>query len=67
LMGGLSARKYDADLPTERSLYERNDKSWPPRFFANIQTAGSARFYRNVGSLGRLFLEIEAEGFAMLA
>jgi TorA maturation chaperone TorD len=67
VMAGLASRQFDADLPTERSFFERHLKSWAPRFFADLETAGSARFYRNVGSLGRLFLEIEAEGFAMLA
>jgi TorA maturation chaperone TorD len=67
VMAGLASHRFDADLPTERAFFERHLKSWAPRFFADLETAASARFYRNVGSLGRLFLEIEAEGFAMLA
>ena len=30
-----------------------------------IGTAGAARFYRAVGALGRLFIEIEAEALRM--
>ncbi|MBV9064487.1 MAG: molecular chaperone TorD family protein [Methylobacteriaceae bacterium] len=67
VMAGLASREFDADLPTERRFFERHLKSWAPRFFADLETAASARFYRNVAMLGRLFLEIEAEGFAMLA
>ena len=44
-----------------------NDFRDAKRFFADLERAASARFYRNVGGLGRLFMEIEAQGFAMLA
>ena len=67
IMAGLASQRFDADLATERRVFERHLKSWAPRFFADLESAASAKFYRNVGSLGRLFLEIEAEGFAMLA
>jgi TorA maturation chaperone TorD len=67
IMAGLASRQFDADLPTERRFFERHLKSWALQFFADLETAASARFYRNVAGLGRLFLEIEAEGFAMLA
>jgi TorA maturation chaperone TorD len=67
IMAGLASRQFDGDLPTERGFFERHLRSWAPRFFADLESAGSARFYRNVGSLGRLFMDIEAQGFAMLA
>ena len=67
VMAGMASRQFDADERTERDFFERHLKSWAPRFFADLETAASARFYRNVGSLGRLFMEIEADGFAMLA
>jgi len=35
----------------------------PGRLFADMEKAASAKFYRSVGSLGRLFLEIETEAF----
>ena len=67
MMAGMAARDFDVDLATERRFFERHLKPWASRFFADLESAGAARFYRNVGSLGRLFMEIEAEGFAMLA
>jgi TorA maturation chaperone TorD len=67
IMAGLASRQFDLELATERRFFERHLKSWAPRFFADLESAASTKFYRNVGSLGRLFLEIEAEGFAMLA
>jgi hypothetical protein len=33
------------------------------RMFADLERAEAAKFYRSVGTLGRLFLEIEAEAF----
>jgi TorA maturation chaperone TorD len=67
VMAGMASREFDVELATERRFFERHLKSWAPRFFADLESAASAKFYRNLGSLGWLFLEIEAEGFAMLA
>lgn len=38
---------------------------WAPRFFADLARAKSATFYRAVGELGRIYLEIEAEASAL--
>jgi hypothetical protein len=35
------------------------------RLFADLEKAAAADFYRSVGSLGRLFLEIETEAFSL--
>jgi hypothetical protein len=35
------------------------------RFFADLERAESADFYRCVGTLGRLFLDVEAEAFTL--
>jgi TorA maturation chaperone TorD len=67
IMAGMAGRDFEADLATEQRFFERNLKPWASRFFAELEKAASARFYRNVGRVGRLFIEIEAEGFAMLA
>jgi TorA maturation chaperone TorD len=67
VMAGMAAGDFAADLAAEQRFFERNLKPWVARFFADLETAASARFYRNVGRLGRLFMEIEAQGFAMLA
>ena len=47
------------------AFFERHLKPWAARFFADLETAKHARFYRPVGTIGRLFMEIEAEAFAM--
>jgi hypothetical protein len=35
------------------------------RFFADLQRAEAAEFYKPVGTIGRIFIEIEAEAFAL--
>ncbi len=67
IMAGLAAGEFEADAATEQRFFERNLKPWAARFFADLEKAEAAHFYRNVGRLGRLFMDIEAEGFAMLA
>ena len=35
------------------------------RFFADLEGAGAAKFYRPVGAIGRLFVDIETRAFAL--
>ena len=35
------------------------------RFFSDLEHAESATFYKSVGSLGRIFMEIETEAFSL--
>jgi hypothetical protein len=35
------------------------------RFFADLEQAEAANLYRQVGAIGRLFMDIEAEAFAL--
>jgi TorA maturation chaperone TorD len=65
VMAGLASGRFAADRSAERGFFERHLKPWAERFFADLEAAKSARFYRAVGALGRLFMEIEAEAFAM--
>ena len=37
------------------------------RFFADLEQAQSADFYARVGSLGRIFVGIEAKAFSLLS
>lgn len=67
VMAGLASGRFDAELATERHFFERHLKPWTARFFADLEMATSSRFYRAVGTVGRLFMEIEAEAFAMNA
>lgn len=54
-----------AGLCEQKSFFAAHLNSWMPRFFADLEKAEAADFYRPVGRIGRLFLEIEAQAFAM--
>jgi TorA maturation chaperone TorD len=63
IMAGLSSGRFPASPKVQRAFFEKHVAPWMGRLFADIESAKSARFYRAVGSLGRLFLEIEAKAF----
>jgi TorA maturation chaperone TorD len=44
---------------------ERHLSPWIGRFFADLEQAQAADFYRHVGALGRAFVNIETEAFAL--
>jgi len=64
-MAGLADGQFEVEAGADRQFFERHLKPWAARLFADLETAKAAQFYRAVGALGRLFMEIEAEAFAM--
>jgi TorA maturation chaperone TorD len=64
-MAGLAAGRFSAGPGEERRFFERHLQPWAERFLADLERSDTARFYRAVGALGRAFVEIEAEAFAM--
>jgi TorA maturation chaperone TorD len=48
-------------------MFEKHLAPWIGRFFADLEAAVAADFYRHVGAIGRLFIEIETEAFALPA
>lgn len=67
VMAGLIARKFPADADADRAFFDKHLRPWIGRFFADLEQASEADFYRRVGRLGRLFVEIEAEAFTLPA
>lgn len=65
LMGGCAGGRLEIDAASERLVFERHLKPWAARLFADLEVAQAAVFYRAVGRLGRVFMEIEAEAFAL--
>jgi TorA maturation chaperone TorD len=61
LVGGDIAGPVDAD----RDFFEKHLAPWIGRFFADLERTQSADFYACVGLLGRTFVDIETEGFAL--
>jgi len=67
IMAGLAAGRFAAEPGADHLCFERHLKPWAPRFFADLETAKFAKLYRPVGAIGRIFMEIESEAFAMAA
>jgi TorA maturation chaperone TorD len=65
VMAGLAGRQFEAQAGGEKRFFERHLEPWGARFFADVETAQLARFYRAVGTVGRVFMAVEAEAFAM--
>ena len=65
IMSGFASGAFPATSAEERAFFLNHLALWAPRFLADLETAGKARFYRAVGRLGALYMEIEAEAFAM--
>lgn len=47
------------DDSTQRLFFSEHIDSWMPRFFADLESAQSADFYRRVGRLGAAFVDFE--------
>lgn len=56
-----------ADLETQHSFFRAHLEPWAAKFFTDLEGAEAAKLFKPVGSVGRVFMEIEAEGFGMLA
>lgn len=49
----------DVDEDMERRFYACHVNPWAGKFFKELQSAPSAKFYRDVGFLGQTFMELE--------
>jgi len=67
IMAGLINQKFPAPQDADRGLFEKHLRPWIGRFFADLEQAQEAKFYRRVGRLGRAFVEIETEAFELPA
>jgi len=65
IMAGLASRRFGAKEGADRDMFEKHLAPWIGRFFADLERAAAADFYRRVGTLGRVFFEIETEAFAL--
>jgi TorA maturation chaperone TorD len=66
IMAGLAGGRFVAPEGSERRIFERHLAPWAGRLFADLEATPSAEFYRHVGRIGRLFMDIETEAFALL-
>jgi TorA maturation chaperone TorD len=65
IMAGLASRRFPAPAGSDREVFEQHLAPWIGRFFADLEQAEGADFYRRIGALGRVFIGIETEAFAL--
>lgn len=65
IMSGLVSRRLPAPPDSDRLIFEKHMAPWIGRLFSDLESAAAADFYRRLGTLGRVFIEIETEAFDM--
>jgi TorA maturation chaperone TorD len=65
IMAGLVSGTLPAPAGTDQHIFEKHLAPWIGRLFADLERAESAKLYRHVGTLGRVFVDIEMEAFAL--
>jgi TorA maturation chaperone TorD len=65
IMAGLIGGDIVGSAGADREFFEKHLASWIRRFFVDLEQAPSVDFYARVGSLGRIFVDIETEAFAL--
>jgi TorA maturation chaperone TorD len=67
IMAGIVNGQFPVTDRIQQQFFEKHLASWIGRFFADLERAEAAEFYRHVGALGRLFLQTETEAFTLPA
>ena len=65
IMAGVIGGQFDAHPGSDQEIFEKHMAPWMGRFFRDIEAAEAAKFYRPVGTIGRLLMDIETEAFAL--
>jgi TorA maturation chaperone TorD len=69
VMAGLAGGKFvnapDERRRAEKQLFDKHVAPWARRFFADLERAEAAEFYRAVAAVGATFIDIETEAFAL--
>jgi TorA maturation chaperone TorD len=65
VMAGLVGGDIAGPAGADREFFEKHLAPWIRRFFVDLEKAESADFYARVGLLGRTFVDIETEAFAL--
>ncbi|HMJ40822.1 MAG TPA: molecular chaperone TorD family protein [Pseudolabrys sp.] len=65
IMACLVGGRLPAPQGTDQQIFEKHLKPWIGRFFADVERAEGGDLYRRIGTLGRVFIDIETEAFAL--
>jgi TorA maturation chaperone TorD len=69
MMAGLITGRFGkpASLAEQKTFYNKHIGPWAGHFFTDLEAAKNSVLYASVGAVGRVFMEIEAQGFRMSA
>ncbi len=69
MMGAMIVGRFGApaSLEAQKTFFNRHIAPWAGHFFLDLEGAENSVFYAAVGTVGRVFMEIETEGFRMSA
>jgi len=67
IMAGLADGRFNAAPGADRDFFEKHLAPWVGHFFADLEDAQAADFYRRIGTVGRLFIAVESEAFTLAA
>lgn len=69
MMAGLIRGRFGApaSLEDQKTFYSKHLAPWAGHFFTDLEAAQNSVLYASVGAVGRVFMEIEAQGFRMTA
>ncbi len=67
IMAGIITGEFPCsnDLSSQKAFFDAHLAKWAALFFTDLEEAQSAIFYGPVGSLGRAFMAVEADAFAI--
>jgi TorA maturation chaperone TorD len=65
IMSGLASGRFPARAGSDETIFHNHLAPWIGRFFSDLERAEAAKFYRAVGTLGRVFIDIETEAFSL--
>ena len=67
MMAGLIMGDFGApqDLAEQKRFFDRHLAPWAGQFFSDLEKAKAATLYTPIGTLGRVFMEIETTAFGM--
>ncbi|HXZ21792.1 MAG TPA: molecular chaperone TorD family protein [Pseudolabrys sp.] len=67
IMSGIASRRLPAPPNSDQLIFDKHMAPWIGRFFIDLENAEAASFYKSVGALGRVFMNIETEAFELPA
>lgn len=67
IMAGIITGEFESsnDLASQQAFFDAHLAKWAELFFTDLEKAQTAVFYTPVGSLGRAFMAVEADAFAI--